>query len=86
MPYVITGACSRDGACLPECATDSIEEGVYTDTDGTVYEQMFINPETCIDCGNCEVVCQQQAIYSDVDVPADQARFTEINRAYFAKV
>ena len=85
MPYVITGACTRDDECITECATESIEKGEYTDSDGTLYKQMFIDPETCIDCGSCEAVCPQQAIYADVDVPADQAHFAEINRAYFAK-
>ncbi len=85
MAYVITDACTKDGECISLCATDSIVQGVYTDADGTVYDQMFINPETCIDCGNCESVCPSAAIYDEVNLPDDKAQFAKINMAFYAK-
>jgi ferredoxin len=42
-----------------------------------------INPDECIDCGNCANVCAQNAIFAESDLPADKAHFAEKNRAYF---
>lgn len=85
MPYVIAKGCNKDGLCLAECATDSIQEGVFVDANGVEHDQMFIDPETCIECGNCELVCENHAIYADADLPADQANYAEINHAFFAQ-
>lgn len=85
MAYVITDKCTKDGECITQCATDSIVEGVFTDEDGTVYDQMFINPDTCIDCGNCEAVCPSEAIYDEVNLPEDKAKFARINMAFHAQ-
>jgi NAD-dependent dihydropyrimidine dehydrogenase PreA subunit len=49
---------------------------------GTV-SQVFINPDECIDCGNCASVCAQNAIFALDELPADKAEFAEKNRAYF---
>jgi NAD-dependent dihydropyrimidine dehydrogenase PreA subunit len=49
---------------------------------GTV-SQVYINPDECIDCGNCASVCAQNAIYVLDELPADKAEFAEKNRAYF---
>jgi len=49
---------------------------------GTV-SQVFINPDECIDCGNCASVCAQNAIFSIDELPADKAQFAAKNRAYF---
>lgn len=83
MPYVIVDSCTKDGECLDTCTTDSIVQGTYTDADGVTYDQMFINPDTCIDCGNCEAVCPSASIYADADLPANMAKFEQINRAFF---
>jgi ferredoxin len=44
---------------------------------------LFINPDECIDCGNCADACAQNAIFPESDLPADKAHFAEKNRAYF---
>lgn len=49
---------------------------------GTV-SQVFINPDECIDCGNCADLCAQNAIFPTDELPADKAHFAEKNRAYF---
>jgi len=46
--------------------------------------QVFINPDECIDCGNCATLCAQNALFAEGEVPADKAQFAEKNRAYFA--
>ena len=60
MTYVITELCARDGACVEVCPVECIVEGPEGDPEwGAAY---FIDPDTCIDCGACEMQCQQQAI------------------------
>ena len=45
--------------------------------------QLFINPDECIDCGSCANTCPQHAIYAQEDLPADKQHFAEKNQAYF---
>ena len=56
MPYVITDACLdiMDRSCVDQCPVDCIEQGE---------RMLYINPDECIDCGACEPVCPQEAIY-----------------------
>jgi len=82
MAYVVTDACIKDFVCVAECATAAIAPQSTDDNAGNV-SQVYINPDECIDCGNCANLCAQNAIYSDADLPADKAHFAEKNRAYF---
>jgi ferredoxin len=82
MAYVVTDACTKDYACVAECATAAIAPTVGDPNAGTV-SQVFINPDECIDCGNCVDICAQNAIFPADNLPADKAEFEEKNRAYF---
>ena len=82
MAYVVTDACAKDFVCVEECSTAAIAPTAADPAAGTV-SQVFINPDECIDCGNCAAVCQQNAIYADSDLPADKAEFVEKNQAFF---
>jgi NAD-dependent dihydropyrimidine dehydrogenase PreA subunit len=82
MAYVITDACVKDFVCVAECSTAAIAPTVDDPKSGTV-SQVFINPDECIDCGNCASVCENNAIFPESDLPADKAEFAEKNRAYF---
>ena len=42
-----------------------------------------INPDECIDCGNCAELCAQGAIFPADELPADKAHFAAKNQAYF---
>jgi ferredoxin len=46
---------------------------------------LVINPDECIDCGLCEPECPANAIFDEVDLPADQIEFIEINAIYSEK-
>jgi len=74
--YVITDACIdvKDKSCIEECPVDCIYEGD---------NQLFINPNDCVDCGACEPVCPTNAIYYVDDVPEDKKVFIELNRDFF---
>lgn len=84
MTYVITQPCVglKDGSCVDVCPVDCIHpaegEPGYEDV-----QQLFINPDECIDCGSCANLCAHDAIYSEADLPADKAHFAEKNRAHF---
>jgi ferredoxin len=82
MAYVITDACTKDFVCVAECATASIAPAV-DDPNANTVSQLFINPDECIDCGNCASLCAQHAIYAIEDLPADKEHFAEKNKAYF---
>ncbi len=73
MTYVITEACigEKDKSCVAVCPVDCIWEGD---------EQLYIDPEVCIDCGACEPECPVEAIFPDDSVPERWAHFTEENR------
>lgn len=76
--YVITSACVdlKDAACLSVCPVDCI----YTLPDAPQY---YINPEECIDCGSCEMVCPVKAIYQDEEVPAAEHDYIARNAEFF---
>ena len=82
MAYVITDACKKDFVCADQCATSAIAPMPGQSAAGTV-DQLFVNPDECIDCGNCATVCDAGAIFPEADLPADKAEFAEKNRAYF---
>jgi ferredoxin len=81
MAYVITDACTKDFICASECATAAIAPASAGNAAGV--SQLFINPDECIDCGNCASVCPSNAIFSLDDLPADKAQFADKNKAYF---
>ena len=82
MPYVITDACTKDFVCVAECATASIAPAV-DHPDAASVTQLFINPDECIDCGNCADICAQHAIFAVEDLPAGKEHFAETNKTYF---
>jgi NAD-dependent dihydropyrimidine dehydrogenase PreA subunit len=82
MAYVITDACIKDFLCVAECSTAAIAPMESDAAAGTV-SQVYINPDECIDCGNCAAICEQNAIFSADELPADKAHFAEKNKAYF---
>lgn len=53
MAHLISNACTRCGACLPECPTASIIEGKT---------QYYIDADTCDDHASCVKVCPVNAI------------------------
>ena len=69
MPWVITKLCRDcvDQSCVEVCPVDCIYG--YAGDASDVPNQLFINPEECIDCGVCEPECPWEAIYEDERVP-----------------
>jgi ferredoxin len=42
--------------------------------------QLYIDPDTCIDCEACVPECPVEAIFGDTNVPAPWVQFVELNR------
>jgi ferredoxin len=79
MTFVITAGCVdvKDRTCLDNCPVECIYEG---------RRMTYIQPDECIDCGACEPLCPQEAIFYAPDAPAEQRVFVEINAEFFAEV
>jgi ferredoxin len=82
MPWVITRLCRDclDLSCVEVCPVDCIYE--YTGEDRASFpNQLFIDPEECIDCGVCEPECPWEAIFEDERVPGIFAEDVGLNAA-----
>jgi ferredoxin len=80
MPLVITRLCRDkvDGACVSVCPVDCIKQ--YTGDDKQAFpNQLYIDPEECIDCGVCAPECPWEAIYEDEEVPEVFQEDVELN-------
>ena len=79
MTYVIGKACAdvMDKSCVQECPVDCIYEGARA---------LYINPDECVDCGACKLICRVGAIYDESDLPDDQQRHLADNAAFFGEI
>ena len=84
MTYVIAEPCIdvKDTACVDVCPVDCIHPTASADDFENV-NQLYIEPEECIDCGVCEPECPVEAIFMEEDVPEEWAHFTQLNADYF---
>lgn len=85
MTYVITGTCANDNACKDICLEDAISHGTV-EVDGVTYNQFFIDPAKCNECGVCECICPAGAVYIDIYLTPDEQRFKKANAAYFKRM
>ncbi|HEX3786467.1 MAG TPA: ferredoxin family protein [Pseudonocardiaceae bacterium] len=63
-----------DRTCLDECPVDCIYPGA---------RMLYIHPDECIDCGACEPVCPQDAIFNVDELPEELEPFTAVNSEFF---
>jgi len=78
VPYVIVDRCTRDGACVEVCPVACI----HTTPDAPQY---YIDPEICIECEQCFIVCPVEAIFLDTELPPQWQGAPEINAAFFRR-
>jgi uncharacterized protein GlcG (DUF336 family)/NAD-dependent dihydropyrimidine dehydrogenase PreA subunit len=76
--YVITEACIgvKDATCVDVCPAACI----HTTPEAPQY---YIDPDVCIACEQCVIVCPVQAIFLDDDVPEHLRDYIEINAGFF---
>lgn len=81
MTYVIGKECidAKDQSCVDVCPVDCIYEGG---------RKNYINPTECIDCGECEIVCPELAIFPlrRAKGSEERERFAADNSDFFTTV
>lgn len=84
MTNVITQPCIgvKDGSCVDVCPVDGIHPAAG-EADDAQYDQLYINPDECIDCGACEPACPVTAIFEESAVPPQWREYTQINANHF---
>ena len=72
MTYVVTESCikCKYTDCVGPCPVDAFREGP---------NMLVIDPDDCIDCNLCVPTCPVNAIFSDIKVPHEQLRYTQLN-------
>ena len=80
MAFVITEPCVgvKDKSCVAVCPVDCIHGG---DDDN----QLYINPNECIDCGLCEPECPVDAIFMEDEVPEKWQQFIQLNADFYGR-
>lgn len=84
MAFVIAEPCvaTKDASCVNVCPVDCIhprkDESQFEDI-----EQLYIDPETCIDCGACVPECPVTAIFPADDVPPNWNEYIDKNADWF---
>lgn len=73
MTYVVGENCikCKHTTCVDVCPVDAFKEGPNF---------LVIDPEDCVDCDLCPAECPADAIYSEDDLPEEQAHFLELNQ------
>ena len=85
MAYVINEPCigTKDTSCVEVCPVDCIhptpDEPGFAEAD-----QLYIDPEECIDCDACVEACPVDAITSEDTVPPEWHDYIESNAAYYS--
>jgi NAD-dependent dihydropyrimidine dehydrogenase PreA subunit len=87
MAYVINEPCigTKDTSCVDVCPVDCIHP-TPDEAGFDQHDQLYIDPEECIDCDACVEACPVDAITSDDQVPAEWQRYIAINADYYKKV
>lgn len=85
MAHIIAEPCigTKDTACVEVCPVDCIHP-TKGDGDHGDQPQLYIDPDTCIDCGLCVDECPVHAIFPQDDLPEEWTRYIQINADYFA--
>ncbi|MDP6057317.1 MAG: ferredoxin family protein [Pirellulaceae bacterium] len=84
MTHIIAKPCigTKDTACVDVCPVDCIHP-TKDESNFEEAKQLYIDPDTCIDCGLCVDECPVKAIFPEEDLPSEWASFIETNVEYF---
>ena len=78
--YVIAQPCigEKNGACVDVCPAGCI----HTTPDAP---QNYIDPDVCIECEQCVLVCPVDAVFLDKELPSEWQPFVEVNAEFFTR-
>ena len=86
MTYVIAEPCigQKDNSCVEVCPVDCIHP-TPDEPDYDKVEQLYIDPDECIDCDACVEACPVDAIYPEGELPEKFSYALELNSEFFAE-
>lgn len=78
MTYVIAEPCigEKNGACVDVCPAGCI----HTTPDAP---QNYIDPNVCIECEQCVLVCPVNAVFLDKELPEEWLSYADVNAGFF---
>ncbi|WP_233213627.1 FAD-dependent oxidoreductase [Mycobacterium hubeiense] len=79
---MITQNCCNDASCVVVCPVGCIHPTPDEPGFGTA-EMLYIDPDTCIDCGACADACPVDAILPDNKLNADDQWYRDTSAAYY---
>ena len=84
MVYVIAEPCigTKDTARVDVCPVDCIHPK-KDEANFETFEQLYIEPDECIDCGACVPACPVSAIFALEDLPEKWSSFTAVNADWY---
>src|SRR3712207_4687995 len=76
MAYVIAEPCigTKDNSCVEVCPVDCIHP-TPDEPDYDKVEQLYIDPEECIDCDACVEACPVDACFAEDQLPEEWSAF-----------
>ena len=82
--YVISEPCigEKDNSCVEVCPVDCIHP-TPDEPDYDNVEQLYIDPDECIDCDACVEACPVDACFAEDQLPEEWAKYTQINADYY---
>jgi NAD-dependent dihydropyrimidine dehydrogenase PreA subunit len=85
LAYVIAEPCigTKDNSCVEVCPVDCIHP-TPDEADYEGVEQLYIDPDECIDCDACVEACPVDACFAEDQLPDEWAKYTQINAEYFS--
>jgi ferredoxin len=80
MTYVITEPCigTKEMSCVDVCPASCI----HTTPEAP---QNYIDPDVCIECEQCVLVCPVDAVFLDIEVPEQWQHYIQINADFFTE-
>ena len=84
MSHYIAEPCigTKDTACVDVCPVDCIHP-TKDEANFETAEQLYIDPDTCIDCGLCVDECPVKAIFPEEDLPEEWQPYIQKNTDYY---
>ena len=67
MTHIVTSLCVRDRGCIEVCPVECMVPGQPV----AEWPWIYIDPDTCIDCGACIPECPYEAIFPEEEVPVE---------------
>jgi NAD-dependent dihydropyrimidine dehydrogenase PreA subunit len=86
LAYVIAEPCidTKDNSCVEVCPVDCIHP-TPEEPDYDAVNQLYIDPDECIDCDACVEACPVDACFAEDQLPDEWQKYIEINANYYKK-